>query len=392
MAEYLDIYDIYRRPTGRTVERYHRRFVEGDYYLTVHLILFDERGRMLIQRRVEDKKSFPGMWDIAVSGLAQAGDTSQTAIEREAREELGLSISLEGKAPHLSFLDGHSFNDFWIAQIDSQTPLILQPEEVAEVRWVTREEWNTLIASGYAEPYCFHRFVFDWYKQYGKCRFFPFGDPERIEGVVFDMDGLLLDTERVAKAMWRKAASQMGLEHQIEIAIPNVLGMNENGTRRYFAETFGDSVPFEEFLQRSRRLTHEVTDVKVPVKDGAIVLLERLRSKGIPCAVASSTRRVTVIDQLGRSGLLPYFEEVITGDMVTHGKPHPEIFLKACESLGLPPRHCLAYEDSTNGIRSAYRASMYPVHIPDLSPSNGETRTLAWKTFPSLEESMVLFC
>ncbi len=112
-----------------------------------------------------------------------------------------------------------------------------------------------------------------------------------------------------------------------------------------------------------------------------------LKERGIALAVASSTREVTVRDQLGRGGLLPCFDAVITGDMVENSKPHPEIFLKACRALGLSPETCIAFEDSVNGIRSAYRAGTYPIHIPDLIPPNLETQTLSWKRFSSLPEA-----
>ena len=114
------------------------------------------------------------------------------------------------------------------------------------------------------------------------------------------------------------------------------------------------------------------------------MILRMLKERGIPLAVASSTREVTVRDQLDRAGLLRYFDAVITGDMVENGKPHPEIYSKACNAIGIAPEECLAFEDSKNGIRSAYRAGMYPVQIPDQVPAATETYALSWKVFPSL--------
>ena len=120
-------------------------------------------------------------------------------------------------------------------------------------------------------------------------------------------------------------------------------------------------------------------------------ILAALKALGLRLAVASSTREVTVRDQLGRAGLLPYFDEVITGDMVTHGKPDPEIYLTACRALGLPPEECLGFEDSVNGIRSAYKAGLYTVQVPDVQKPGTESNALSWRTFASLTEAEAYF-
>ena len=127
-----------------------------------------------------------------------------------------------------------------------------------------------------------------------------------------------------------------------------------------------------------------MTDVQVPVKAGAADILQTCRERGIRLAVASSTREETVKDQLSRAGLLHFFDAVITGNMVTEGKPAPEIYQKACEALQLQPTECLAFEDSVNGLRSAYRAGLFTVQIPDVQRPNVESNALSWRTFPSL--------
>ncbi len=388
MPEYLDIYDQKRCRTGKTILR-GTPLQAGEFCLVVHLLLFDTNGRFLVQKRTDDRTSWPGMWDISLGGHAQAGDSSEQALAREAAEELGLQLDVSDTSPVFSCRMGHVHDDYWMVQVDAQKiSLHPQKEEVAELRWVNREEWGALLQSHQVIPYTFSPYLFDLYdKQFPGFRLFPRGNPACIRGAVFDMDGLLLDTERVVNEAWDEAARRTGFS-DVEFAKRSCLGLNEASTRAFFLRTYGEAFPYDTFRSLTRQLAHEVLDVHVPVKEGAAQLLSALKAKGIALAVASSTREVTVRDQLSRAGLLPYFSAVITGDMVTHGKPHPEIFMKACEALQLPPEECLGFEDSVNGIRSAFRAGMYPVHIPDLAPANAETQALSWKAFPSLTQAL----
>ncbi len=385
--EYLDIYDKSRKFTGRTAPR-GTPLGEDEYYLVVHMLIFRKDGRMLIQRRVPEKHSWPDMWDISLGGMAQAGDTSAAAAEREALEELGLKVNLQNTSPVFSFRADTVFDDYWMVQLDTDdVQLRLQSEEVAETRWVNREEWETLIASRQVIPYTFMHQIFDLYRRnFPGTRLFPCGNPKKICGAVFDMDGLLLDTERVVNAAWDEAARRTGFA-DVERAKIACLGCNEASTRAFFLRTYGEDFDYQTFRSLTRKLAHEVLDVHVPVKEGAEGILKMLKNRGIPLAVASSTREVTVRDQLDRAGLLQYFDAVITGDMVENGKPHPEIYRKACAAIGIEAENCLAFEDSKNGIRSAYRAGMYPVQIPDQVPAATETYALSWKVFSSLTEA-----
>jgi HAD superfamily hydrolase (TIGR01509 family) len=352
------------------------------------MLIFDENGRFLVQRRVDDKATWPGMWDISLGGIAQSGDDSRRAAEREASEELGLTLDLSDTEPVFTVRAPKTFDDYWMVQIPSSTKLTLQPEEVAEVRWVSRAEWEALLATHQVIPYSFQYILFDLYeKHFPGTRLFPFGNPARIRGAVFDMDGLLLDTERVARESWRTAAAEFNVA-EIDSILDACVGRNEAGDREVFRQRLGEDFPYEDFRARCRALSHAVTDAEVPVKAGAAEILRTFRAAGLRLAVASSTRSITVRDQLGRAGLLDFFDAVITGDTVTNGKPHPEIFCKACDALGLAPAECLAFEDSCNGLRSAYRAGMFTVQIPDLIRPGIESNALSWKTFASLGAAM----
>lgn len=382
--ELLDIYDSCRQPTGRTAQR-GTPLAPGEYYLIVHLLIFNRSGKLLVQQRVSDKASWPEMWDISVGGMAQAGDSSATAAEREVLEELGLRIDLQNTSPVFSFRADGVYDDYWLVQLDTDdVPIRLQNEEVAAFRWVDKAEWEGMIAARQTIPYTFQHILFDLYKRdFPGARLFPFGAPQCIRGALFDMDGLLLDTERVVNEAWDRAAQEVGFA-DVERAKIACLGCNEASTRAFFLRTYGENFDYDGFRSLTRIYAHEVLDVHVPVKEGAAEILEFLQSRNIRLAVASSTREATVRDQLERAGLLQYFDAVITGDMVEHGKPHPEIFRKAVHALGLSPEECLTFEDSKNGIRSAYRAGTYPIQIPDYVPAATETYALSWKVFDSL--------
>lgn len=383
MPELQDIYDIHRERTGKTIERGTPRQA-GEFVLVIHMLIFDENGRFLVQQRVKNKRSWGGMWDISLGGMAQAGDDSRTAAQREAFEELGLQLDLSDTEPVFQFRTENLFDDYWLVHVDSGTQFTLQKEEVAAVRWVTRPEWEALLATRNVIPYTFQNYLFDLYRmRFPGTRLFPFGEPVQIRGAVFDMDGLLLDTERIADRSWAAAGAEFSLP-DVSGTINACRGLNEDSTRAYFLEHFGEGFDYAGFRARARALIHAVTDVQVPVKAGAADILQACRERGIRLAVASSTREETVKDQLSRAGLLHFFDAVITGDMVTEGKPAPEIYQKACEALQLQPTECLAFEDSVNGLRSAYRAGLFTVQIPDVQRPNVESNALSWRTFPSL--------
>ncbi|MBR7085831.1 MAG: HAD-IA family hydrolase [Oscillospiraceae bacterium] len=387
MPEYQDIYDIHRNLTGRTVQRgKHRK--SDEFILVVHLLLFDKQGRFLVQKRVKNKASWPDMWDISLGGIAQTGDDSRQAVTREAEEELGLHLDFTDTEPIFSFRNYNIWDDYWIAQIDSEhLELKLQPEEVEQARWVTKPEWEALLNTHQVIPYMFQWVLFELYeKHFPGTRIFPFGSPKEIKGAIFDMDGLLLDTERVCSETWDKAAEILNFK-DVEHAKNACIGLNHQSTIAFFEKTYGESFDYEKFLALARQLTKEALEKNIPVKEGAEEILKFLKLKNIRLAVASSTREITVRKQLEKVGLLQYFDEVMTGDMVQNGKPDPEIFEKACSALGLNPEVCITFEDSLNGIRSAYRAKTYPIHIPDIQPENQETIAFSWKKFSSLTEA-----
>lgn len=146
--EVWDIYDVFRRPTGRTMLR-GEKVVPGDYHMVVHVILFNHAGQMLIQQRQSCKRSFPDVWDISVGGCAIQGENSQQAAMREVREELGLTIDLYDTAPDLTLAFPGGFDDMYIVERElDPTTLHLQEEEVQAVQWADREEILEMLRKG----------------------------------------------------------------------------------------------------------------------------------------------------------------------------------------------------------------------------------------------------
>lgn len=188
----------------------------------------------------------------------------------------------------------------------------------------------------------------------------------RFTAAVFDMDGLLLDTERPILDAWLQASREHGVPIEPQTYL-QVVGRRAAEGGVLFRAALGDSFPFDLVRTRVQALLAEARqrDGHVP-KPGARELLTRLQREGIPCAVASSTRRAEVEARLGSSGLLDRFTAWAGGDEVRAGKPSPDIYQLAAARLGVAAGDCLAFEDSEHGARAALAAGMAVVVVPDL--------------------------
>lgn len=205
-----------------------------------------------------------------------------------------------------------------------------------------------------------------------------------IDAVVFDMDGVLLDTESVSEQAWITASREIG-SGDAEEMYASCVGMTEPMIRASIERRIGKKAADDFFAGWNREFDKIIAEDGVPVMPYAGEALENLRGK-FRLALASSTRGELVRKQLGDAGLLDFFEVVVSGDMVGKGKPDPEIYRTACNFLNLPPEKCAAVEDSPNGIMSAYSAGLKPVMIPDRIKPDEETGRLLWKLFPSLRD------
>ena len=204
------------------------------------------------------------------------------------------------------------------------------------------------------------------------------------QAVVFDMDGVIFDTERLVIEFWKEVAKKHNIPN-VEHTCIQCLGTNRVRTREIFLENYGADFPFDPYRAEVTELfnTH-YKGVPLPTKPGIRELLNYLQEQDIKVGLASSTAQHLVRDEIGTAGLLPYFQTLVCGDMVEHSKPAPDIFLKACEILNADPTKSTAIEDSFNGIRSAHCAGMTPIMVPDQVQPTDEIRTLAFHVMPSL--------
>ena len=207
---------------------------------------------------------------------------------------------------------------------------------------------------------------------------------KKFDAVIFDMDGVIFDSERAWLECWKELAEKYGI-NGVEDAVIACTGTTMERTREIILERYGEDFPYDEYAKESSVIFHrKYVGGRLPVKKGAEDILKFLKLNGIKTALASSTRKATVVSELRAAGLLEYFNELITGEMVQRSKPAPDIFLLACEKVGVKPENAYAIEDSYNGIRAAAAAGMRPVMVPDrLAPTEEMERT-AFLILPSL--------
>lgn len=209
---------------------------------------------------------------------------------------------------------------------------------------------------------------------------FPF------EGVVFDVDGVLFNTERLMHQIWHEIGAEMGWPQPGRDYLEYV-GNGRSVIYEKMLALYGPSFPKEDFLQRcSQRLQERMEREGVPLKPGVRELFDFLRARNVPIAIATSTAAVRTNRRMEMTGLDRYLSAAITGDQVARGKPDPEIYLLACKALGTDPSRTLAVEDSRNGILSASAAGMPTVMIPDMIPPAPELEALLYNRFDSLSD------
>lgn len=189
---------------------------------------------------------------------------------------------------------------------------------------------------------------------------------EVIRGAVFDMDGLMFDTEAMMNRGWQKAGKKFGIVIP-ESFILSLMGMIEQNIKNEFLQKFGSGFPYDELRKfQLACVEKEVEEFGVPLKAGLLDLLDFLKENAISAAVATSTERARAEKLLEKAGITHFFDSVICGDMVERGKPDPDIYLKSAGALRLKPEECIGLEDSKNGIIAVQRSGMTAVLIPDL--------------------------
>lgn len=211
------------------------------------------------------------------------------------------------------------------------------------------------------------------------------------DSVIFDMDGVLLDSERIYNEAWRRVGRKLGLL-DIETCIAHCVGRNGRDIESYLLDKFGPAFPAEQIRADIRQAFAEITSVEgLPLKPGAADILFWLKESGVNIGLATSTNRASAVRQLENAGLLAYFSAVVTGDMIRNGKPDPEIYLQACRMLSAVPESCFAIEDSPNGIKSAHAAGLKVIMVPDLIAPTPELEKLLHRRFDTLLDVKAYF-
>ena len=197
----------------------------------------------------------------------------------------------------------------------------------------------------------------------------------RYAAVIFDMDGLLLDTERVVLRGFEAACDELGCVVGFDV-FARMIGRNYRSSRPILEEALVGQVAIETFEAVCCRHVQAIFEEGIPVKSGVVDLLARLRQIDVPMAVATSTETTRAREKLRKAELLDAFQHVVGGDQVERSKPEPDIYLEAARRLGAKPTECVAFEDSENGVRAAHAAGMTVVQVPDLIQPSDSLRTL----------------
>lgn len=210
--------------------------------------------------------------------------------------------------------------------------------------------------------------------------------------VIFDMDGVIFDSERAVFQGWQELAEKYGFRN-LEIPYRRCIGVNAAAAKKIFLDFYGEDFPYDAYRrEQSQRYHAKYDNGRLPLKKGVRELLVALKETQSKVAIASSTRTEVVRSQIAAAGLLEFFDCIIGGDMVERSKPAPDIFLRAAKQLGGEVSTMYVIEDSYNGIRAAKAAGMRPVMVPDLLPADEEMQKTADYVLEDLFAVRKLLC
>lgn len=209
-----------------------------------------------------------------------------------------------------------------------------------------------------------------------------------VHAAIFDMDGLLFDTERLCREAWQSVAREDGYEMDDSLFL-SCVGRNNRDTRDFVMKALGDAFPYERFNVRAREwMRVRMEESGPPEKPGARRILEYFAGSGIPAALATSTSEKSARWMIERAGLTGFFSAWAFGSEIERGKPEPDIFLLANKRLGsFDPARCAVFEDSPAGLRAGTAAGMRTVFVPDLIAPSIELSPFVWKRIASLDEA-----
>ncbi len=196
---------------------------------------------------------------------------------------------------------------------------------------------------------------------------------------IFDMDGLLFDTELLTQEALRAMSQKYGEREDVDEFYPTTCGTTLATAKVLYKNFFGENYPFEERRNEMRQwMREQIDEYGIPVKKGAEELLKFLKETGYKIALATSTTRMSAEGHLKKAGFLSYFDATVCGDEIENAKPNPEIFLKAAKKLGAEPQNCFVAEDSYLGVEAGAAAGMRVFMIPDMNPPRDKEKELAY--------------
>lgn len=199
-----------------------------------------------------------------------------------------------------------------------------------------------------------------------------------VSGIIFDMDGVLIDSERQSNEGWLWAAGQLGVDMPMWL-IDSFKGAPAELCCKFFDDYYKGAIDYWEAKELRTQHVYKIRETEgIPVKKGVKDIFEYIRNYGLKCAVATSTRRESAEKTLHEIGVWDYLDAVVYGDEVEHGKPEPDIFLRAAKAIGVNPSEAVVVEDSINGIKAGYAADMRVVHIPDTIAIDDDIRKLTY--------------
>lgn len=207
-----------------------------------------------------------------------------------------------------------------------------------------------------------------------------------IELVIFDMDGVMFDTEKISYRSWKKLGKKYNYNTDDDI-FKKTVGLNIKSTRQVYKKHFGANFPFEKMRNEEIKMMKDcILSEGVPVKYGVYELLSCIKNRNLKIALATSALKERAELLLNLSDTKKYFDVITCGDDIINGKPDPEIFLKTAQKLSCEPENCVVMEDSENGIAAAYRAGMLPILILDFIRPGKEIEAMLFKKFDDLKE------
>lgn len=199
-----------------------------------------------------------------------------------------------------------------------------------------------------------------------------------VSGIIFDMDGVLIDSERQSNEGWLWAAGQLGVDMPMWL-IDSFKGAPAELCCKFFDDYYKGVIDYWEAKELRTQHVYKIRETEgIPVKKGVKDIFEYIRNNGLKCAVATSTRRESAEKTLHEIGVWDYLDAVVYGDEVERGKPEPDIFLRAAKAIGVNPSEAVVVEDSINGIKAGYAAGMRVVHIPDTIAIDDDIRKLTY--------------